>query len=102
MNVRGGYKLVDFGDVNIVTATPTNIAGIYEQLENNYHKPLIFTNMVLDGALVNDFSAKPVVSGGAYVVTLINTATATNVNATEIKVESNDTVTVTAIEVAIS
>lgn len=32
---KGGYKLIDFKENNIVLATPTTIKGVYDAITNN-------------------------------------------------------------------
>lgn len=40
---KGGYKLIDFKENNIVLATPTTIKGVYDAIEYNYRKPTLIT-----------------------------------------------------------
>lgn len=54
MNIKGGYKLIDFKDVNIVADTPTTITGVYNAIENNYRKPLLITGLTIDGVEKED------------------------------------------------
>lgn len=35
---KGGYKLIDFKENNIVLGTPTTIKGVYDAIEHNYRK----------------------------------------------------------------
>lgn len=44
-----GYKIVDFGNINIVTGTEIVISGIYEKFENNYRKAVLLSGIVFDG-----------------------------------------------------
>lgn len=43
---KGGYKLIDFKENNIVLATPTTIKGVYDAIEHNYRKPTITENAI--------------------------------------------------------
>lgn len=47
--VKGGYKIINLNDITIDTTNGTNIDGIYENLENNYRKPLLLSGIVIDG-----------------------------------------------------
>ena len=44
---KGGYKLIDFKENNIVLSTPTTIKGVYEAIEHNYRKPTLITGLVI-------------------------------------------------------
>ena len=35
---KGGYKLIDFKENNIVLGTSTTIKGVYDAIEHNYRK----------------------------------------------------------------
>lgn len=52
--MKGGYKLIDFKNVNIPKTGKVIINGIYESIENSYRKPLIFTGLVIDNIEKND------------------------------------------------
>lgn len=44
---KGGYKLIDFKENNIVLAEPTTIKGVYDAIEHNYRKPTLITGLVI-------------------------------------------------------
>ena len=44
---KGGYKLIDFRENNIVLSKPTTIKGVYEAIEHNYRKPTLITGLVV-------------------------------------------------------
>lgn len=44
---KGGYKLIDFKENNIVLTTPTTIKGVYDAIEHNYRKPTLITGLVI-------------------------------------------------------
>lgn len=46
--MKGGYQVVDFGDVNL-TADGTTIVGIYESIEGTYRKALLVEGVTIDG-----------------------------------------------------
>lgn len=47
--LKGGYKIIDFKDNNLTTETPVVITGIYNDIENNYRKPLLISGITIDG-----------------------------------------------------
>lgn len=61
MAIKGGYKIIDFKDVNItIGSDAVTIKGIYESLESNYRKPTLCTNLVINE---NEKCARYVVFG---------------------------------------
>lgn len=44
---KGGYKLIDFKENNIVLNEPTTIEGVYDAIEHNYRKPTLITGLVI-------------------------------------------------------
>lgn len=44
---KGGYKLIDFKENNIVLDAPTTIKGVYDAIEHNYRKPTLITGLVI-------------------------------------------------------
>lgn len=64
--VKGGYKIVNFKGENITTENGAEISGIYESLENNYHKPILISGIVVDGTEYNDTFVEVTVSGTDY------------------------------------
>ena len=44
---KGGYKLIDFKENNIVVTKPITIKGVYDAIEHNYRKPTIITGLVI-------------------------------------------------------
>lgn len=51
---KGGYKLIDFKENNIVLATSTTIKGVYDAIEHNYRKPTLITGLVIDSVEKED------------------------------------------------
>lgn len=51
---KGGYKLIDFKENNIVLSKPTTIKGVYEAIEHNYRKPTLITGLVIDSVEKED------------------------------------------------
>ena len=44
---KGGYKLVDFKENNIVLNKSTTIKGVYDAIKHNYRKPTLITGLVI-------------------------------------------------------
>lgn len=49
MSLKGGYKIIDFKDINLVTGTASTIAGVYDAIERNYRKAILISGIVIDG-----------------------------------------------------
>lgn len=47
--MKGGYKIVDFKDVNITTDNGAVITGIYNGFENNHRKAVLISGVTIDG-----------------------------------------------------
>ena len=84
----GGYQLINFADVNLVSGTGKVIKGIYETIKGNYRKPTVIHKLTIDNIEQTDVYAQFVVSGSDYKATISQgTITVTN----------NDTVTFTSV-----
>lgn len=47
--VKGGYKIIDFKDINIVTGTGATVTGIYESIEESHRKAILISGITIDG-----------------------------------------------------
>ena len=63
---KGGYQIVDFGDVNI-TAVGATIHGIHSLIESSYRKALLISGVTLDNVEQRDYFVDCTTSGGNYV-----------------------------------
>lgn len=63
---RGGYKIIDFRDVNIVTGDGATILGIYEKFEKTHRKIIMVSGITLDGVEKPDCFVYCEVSGSDY------------------------------------
>lgn len=63
---NGGYKIIDLKDVSL-NGTAKKVAGLHEEIENSYRKPLLVSGIVINGVERNDMFAEPLVSGNSYV-----------------------------------
>lgn len=51
---KGGYKLIDFKENNIVLNEQTTIKGVYDAIEHNYRKPTLITGLVINSVEKED------------------------------------------------
>ena len=50
MNIKGGYKLIDFKETNItVGGDAVTIAGVYNAIESAYRKQIVLTGLSIGG-----------------------------------------------------
>lgn len=48
--VKGGYRIIDFKDINIVSGGDAVVlTGVYDAIEDAYRKPLLLSGLTLDG-----------------------------------------------------
>ena len=45
---KGGYRIIDFGDVNI-TSTGVTVSGIHKVIESSYRKAILISGVTLNG-----------------------------------------------------
>lgn len=68
MSMNGGYKVVDFKDIDI-TADGDVVAGVYEEIEGSHRKAILVSGVTLDGVEQRDTFVDPVVNSGDYTFT---------------------------------
>lgn len=66
MSMNGGYKIVDFKDVNILSDGGATLVGIYEEFEGSSRKAILVSGVTLDGVAQRDTFVDPVVNAGNY------------------------------------
>lgn len=88
MDIKGGYKIVDFNGAAL-SGTAVVISGIYNQIADNYKKPVLVSGVSLNGVVKDD--AFTSADEGTGSVTL-------NVYGGTITVTDDDKVTYTASE----
>lgn len=64
--LKGGYKIVDFKDVNITTGTGVTIAGIYDEIERSYRKAIMISGVTIDKVEKPDCFIDCEVADGSY------------------------------------
>lgn len=69
MSMNGGYKIVDFKDVNITSADGATLVGIYEEFEGSSRKAILVSGVTIDGAAQRDTFVDPTVNAGSYTFT---------------------------------
>lgn len=84
---KGGYQTIDFKNQNLTTAA-TVIKGIHNSIEGNHRKPLLLSNLVINGVEQADTFSTANTSGGNYVL---------SANGATITVTTDDNVTSTAV-----
>lgn len=85
--MKGGYKIINFKNKKLTTGAFATISGIYDSVEHNYRKPLLLSNLVLDGVEIPDTFASYKLSGTDFVF---------NIPQGTIKISQNDSVEYTA------
>lgn len=83
--LKGGYKIVDFKDVDITTEAGGAVAGIFEEIEGSYRKALLVSGVTIDGVEQRDTFVNPTVNDGAYVFSVYGKT---------LTVKKDDTITV--------
>lgn len=68
MSKKGGYTLIDFGDINLTAGaeTATNIPGVYERLVFNRRKLVRVTGLSVGGVKFPDTDAMVDIIEGGY------------------------------------
>lgn len=96
---KGGYKLIDFKENNIVLDQSTTITGVYDAIEHNYRKPTLITGLVIGGAEKEDtfvnFEHSENVYNGLLGMTSID-------KVLFIKIANDDSVTITENAITVS
>ena len=50
---KGGYKIIDFEGTEL-SSSAVEMLGIFEQIMNNYGKPILVSGVIIDGELQDD------------------------------------------------
>lgn len=64
----GGYKIIDLQNKNLdnLTQQEITIDGIYNEIEGNYRKPILFENVVIRNVENTSFFSPITLSEGKY------------------------------------
>lgn len=77
--LKGGYKIIDLKGVTIASEGGTTVTGIYNDIENNYRKPLLLSGIVIEGVEKADVFITVTTSESNFTFTAYNkTYTVTN------------------------
>lgn len=63
---KGGYKIVNFHDINIVTTDGATVLGVYESIESSHRKAILISGITIDGVEKPDCFIDCEVSDGNY------------------------------------
>lgn len=86
MSLKGGYKIIDFKDINLVTGIGIRITGVYDAIKSNYRKAILISGISIDGDKMADSFVELSVNGTSYTGTLYGkTLTITNTDTVTIK-----------------
>lgn len=86
MSLKGGYKIIDFKDINLVTGIGIRIDGVYNAIKSNYRKAILISGISIDGVKMADSFVELLVEGTKYTGTLYGkTLTITNTDSVTIK-----------------
>lgn len=81
MSMNGGYKILDFKDVNITSDAGATVVGIFDEIEGSHRKAILVSGVTLDGVEQRDTFVDPIVNVGSYTFTAYGkTFTITNEN----------------------
>ena len=64
--IKGGYKIIDFKDINILTGDGATVMGIYEDIEKTHRKAIMVSGITIDGVEKPDCFVDCEVSGSDY------------------------------------
>ena len=65
-NFKGGYKIVSLNNNDLASGDSFVVNGLYENLVNSYKKPILVTEIVIDGEKQQDSFAVVKQSDGGY------------------------------------
>lgn len=89
MSLKGGYKIIDFKDINLVTGTASTITGVYDAIKSNYRKAILISGIVIDGVEKADAFVELTINASNYVGSLYGkTLTITNADKVTVSVSA--------------
>ena len=63
---HGGYKIIDFRDVNILSEGGATVTGIYDAIKKSHRKAFLISGVTIDGVEKPDCFVDWLVSGSNY------------------------------------
>lgn len=85
--IKGGYKIIDFQDVNLTSDAGVTVVGTYEAIEGSHRKPLLISGITIDGVEKNDCFVSCTSAENSYSFTLYG-RTVTVSNADQITISA--------------
>lgn len=85
--LKGGYKIIDFHDVNITTGTGVTVIGVYESIEKSHRKAIMLSGVTIDNVEKPDCFVDCEVTDSNYTFTAYG-KTWTITNADEVTVNN--------------
>lgn len=64
--MSGGYKIIDFRDIDITSSDGATIPNVYESIESSHRKAILISRVVVDGVEKPDCFICCEVSDGNY------------------------------------
>lgn len=64
--IKGGYKIINFNDVNIVTGVGATVPGIYDDIKKSHRKAIMVSGITIDAVKKPDCFVDCEVSGNDY------------------------------------
>lgn len=87
--IKGGYKIIDFKGTELST-TAVEISGIYNQIVDDYNKPIMVSGVIISGKLQDDAYASVKVADSSVTLTVYDGfITVNNDEVTFTQVDSN-------------
>lgn len=94
--MRGGYKIIDMKGIDIHADSTTKIEGIYERIEGNYGKPLLFHGLIHNDIDMEDIWLNMLPVPGFYMGTFV-IREGSNTIQIIINIDSGDNVTISRV-----
>lgn len=92
MSLKGGYKVINFGDVAFTTGgSAVTIEGVHDAIKNNYRNVILLSGLFLDNKALPDLWAHFSASGTSFVATIpyVGVITVANTDAVTITADNS-------------
>lgn len=67
--LKGGYHVLDLGDVNITSESGATVSGVYESIEGSHRKAILLSGVTIDGVEYRDTFVDAESSDNTYTFT---------------------------------
>lgn len=92
MSRKGGYKIIDFGGISLISGTKKTIPGVYDAIEST-NKRTVISGLVVGSKEYNDMEVNFVFNSGAFAGEVV----LPNIGSMSFSVANDDGVTVTVL-----